>query len=321
MAVVFGNLCAIKRENQVFYCVSEARRKLFSRVSDMALNDWVNFLSVEILNASDEESKILEKQFGTEPGPFLLISESDLIRLFNVNRSPFTGTLFPFPSHVCTAVPDSLRQNSNESTSTIDSRNDNLVHSVNTVTSPRSKSQGYTVGSPRADQCANQTLQRVQTPAKNETVSIGDPFFPGREENSEIAASATENCKTQPKPDQDGTETRRNTGHFNAGESEENTDSQGLSQEKNRSDQRKSHVLTDSEMTPQLRSDMKKVRRFFSQELNLNRQGGPLQPSTLNKIIERVAGFLWYVICQGSRARALSLWQPKFSSRVYTVRH
>ena len=438
MAVVFGNLCAIKRENQVFYCVSEARRKLFSRVSDMALNDWVNSLSVNILNASDEESKILEKQFGTEPGPFLLISESDLIRLFNVNRSPFTGTLFPFPSHVCTAVPDSLRQNSNESTSTIDSRNDNLVHSVNTVTSPRSKSQGYTVGSPRADQCANQTLQRVQTPAKNETVSIGDPFFPGREENSEIAASATENCKaqpkpdqdgtetrrktdhfnagesdlirlfnvnrspftgtlfpfpshvctavpdslrqnsneststidsrndnlvhsvntvtsprsksqgytvgspradqcanqtlqrvqtpaknetvsigdpffpgreenseiaasatenckTQPKPDQDGTETRRNTGHFNAGESEENTDSQGLSQEKNRSDQRKSHVLTHSEMTPQLRSDMKKVRRFFSQELNLNRQGGPLQPSTLNKIIERVAGFLWYV--------------------------
>ena len=159
MAVVFGNLCAIKRGNQVFYCVPEARKKLFSGVSDIALIDWITFSSFHILKASDDEIRILEKQLMGEPGPSTLISEGDLIRLFNLNSHPSTGTLHSFqlpPFILCeisTVAVGGLQNNSDDSTTTMDSQNDNLVQTLDTIVSFRSQSEGHTTGFARPDHC------------------------------------------------------------------------------------------------------------------------------------------------------------------------
>jgi len=101
------------------------------------------------------------KQFIGDPGPYILISESNLISLFNLNSRPSMGTLYslqsqPFTlSEISTAAVGSLQNNSDDSTTTIDSGNDNLVQKADTVVSFRSQGHGNTTGFDRPDHCTN----------------------------------------------------------------------------------------------------------------------------------------------------------------------
>ena len=89
--------------------------------------------------------------------------------------------------------------------------------------------------------------------------------FSRRNENTEIRASSSEKDKTQPNPEQDIPKTQRN-GHLNANQSKEKSDTQGLTEEQNSSDQRTSHVLAESAMMPELGCDILKVRHLYLQE-------------------------------------------------------
>lgn len=53
-------------------------------------------------------------------------------------------------------------------------------------------------------------------------------------------------------------------------------------------------TLSEAEMTPRLRSEFCKIKEFYSGQLNCDREGSSLQNTTIDKMIERASGFLWF---------------------------
>ena len=53
--------------------------------------------------------------------------------------------------------------------------------------------------------------------------------------------------------------------------------------------------LSEVEMTGELRSAIRKVREFYSGEINFQRDGDRMQQSTIGKLVERICRFLWFV--------------------------
>ena len=47
-------------------------------------------------------------------------------------------------------------------------------------------------------------------------------------------------------------------------------------------------------MSSKLLSLMQQLERFYSQDINIQHEGGPLQESTLNKMIERISALFWF---------------------------
>ena len=66
-------------------------------------------------------------------------------------------------------------------------------------------------------------------------------------------------------------------------------------------------VLKESELSSELLSLMQQVKRFYSQDINIQREGGPLQESTLNKMVERISAFFWFAQRAKGIEPALSL--------------
>ena len=92
MAPAFDNLLPIARGKETYYCIFEARQKLFSRTDGPTLMSWITLLSIVVSPASEGEQEILERNFPWEcQNPFLLISQGDLTRLlyFGNPRDPF----------------------------------------------------------------------------------------------------------------------------------------------------------------------------------------------------------------------------------------
>ena len=58
---------------------------------------------------------------------------------------------------------------------------------------------------------------------------------------------------------------------------------------------RRTKTLSDSEMSTRLCSELAEIRQFYSEDLNFDREGSSLQPDTVEKMIERVKIFLWFV--------------------------
>ena len=54
-------------------------------------------------------------------------------------------------------------------------------------------------------------------------------------------------------------------------------------------------TLGESDMSPSLRSELGKVREFYSLEINCNRTGNATQNVTIDKMLERVSALLWFV--------------------------
>ena len=91
-APAFENLLPIARGKETYYCIFEARQKLFSRTDGSTLMSWMSLLSIVVSPASEGEQEILERNFPWEcQNPFLLISQGDLTRLlyFGNPRDPF----------------------------------------------------------------------------------------------------------------------------------------------------------------------------------------------------------------------------------------
>ena len=65
------------------------------------------------------------------------------------------------------------------------------------------------------------------------------------------------------------------------------SDSQNVDEEVPKS----TRVLKESEMSSELLFLMQQLKRLYSQDINIQREGGPLQEFTLNKMVERILGF------------------------------
>ena len=53
--------------------------------------------------------------------------------------------------------------------------------------------------------------------------------------------------------------------------------------------------LGESDMSPSLRSELGKVREFYSLQINCDRAGNAMQKVTIDKMLERVCALLWFV--------------------------
>ena len=60
-------------------------------------------------------------------------------------------------------------------------------------------------------------------------------------------------------------------------------------------EKRQPATLSEEELSPSLRSEFSELRKFYSLEINLAREGSALQTSTIEKMIERVSRYLWFL--------------------------
>ena len=54
-------------------------------------------------------------------------------------------------------------------------------------------------------------------------------------------------------------------------------------------------MLSDKELSLNLRFEFSEVQKFYSQELNIDREGSALQSCTIDKVIARVYQYLWFL--------------------------
>ena len=81
MAAVFSNLPVLRRGKELFYCFTEARSKLFPNIEEDYLRNAVQYLGIDLLISSVEETATVQNVLSSQTGPFSLISEQNLLRL------------------------------------------------------------------------------------------------------------------------------------------------------------------------------------------------------------------------------------------------
>ena len=81
MALEFANLHAMRCGKDVFYCLLEVTRNLFSVFCEDYFNNCVRGLGIETFICNEEETSFIGNFLPTEIDPFLLTSESNLLRL------------------------------------------------------------------------------------------------------------------------------------------------------------------------------------------------------------------------------------------------
>lgn len=289
MATEFGSLRAIRRGKELFYCFSEAKRNLFSAFADEYLNNVVRFLGIELLPCNAEESsfylKFIPSQFGNR---LSLISEQNLSRLHAalLNSSkrecarPNFGYKFPilennssirlFPDTEYApwrfqSMPGGGKAEGCVNAFAIDEACGNVGVKANgcETTFPSDKACGD-IGPGSFSE-----TEAVQTDGKDGVVP-SEESLSGRE----VDTSSSTQGPSKPISEDEAASLSTATGN----ESKKN-----------------SLTLTDEEMSPKLRSDLSEIRKFYSIELNIDRDGGALQNTTIDKMRKGICKLLWFV--------------------------
>ena len=270
MAAVFGNLTVIRRGKELFHSFTEARTKLFSNIGEDYLNNAVQYLGIEFVMSNAEETATLEKFLTSQTGPFRLISEQNILRLHGMllnsrlaeSQMPNFGYQFPFSA-------DNLAASSF------------LPANFQFVSWPRFEGR-FRQG--KVDTCSTLTKnerERFETfdesaGGEHLAVSSGCEESPSRQQKSDISLNS------EPEPLKLASENALGEGSPSKAAS--------VSEKKGKPDS-----LSHEEMSPTLRSEFSEIRRFYSLELNFDREGGPLQSSTIDKMLERICRFLWFL--------------------------
>ena len=272
MAAVFGNLTVIRWGKDLFHSFTEVRSKLFSNIGEDYLNNAVQYLGIEFVMSNAEETATLEKFLTSQTGPFRLISKQNILRLYGMllnsrlaeSQMPNFGYHFPFGA-------DDLAASSF------------LPANFQFVSWPRFEGR-FRQG--KVDTCQTSTLtknerERFKTfdesaGSEHLAVSSGCEESPARQQKSDISFNS------EPEPLKLATENALGEGSPSKAAS--------VSEKKGKPDS-----LSHEEISPTLRSEFSEIRRFYSLELNFDREGGPLQSSTIDKMLERICRFLWFL--------------------------
>ena len=254
MAVQFGNLNAIRRGKELFYCFSEVKSKLFFSVAEDHLCNTLNFLQIQTLVCTEDENRFFSSHLPPQNGPFRLISEHNLLRLQSSYRflSHFLQTFEP---QVPTVTGD-----------------------VSTGFSPIKSQIPWNFQS-EFDHTQNNCLDDQPGPSSK---------------NDDLESDGRHLV---------------NVGSKLIGSSVEPVSDDVVTQEASDSscnESKKVASLSSEEMSPELLSDIKEIRRFYSCELNCDREGSALQNVTIDKMIERLSRFMWYL-------KNVKKVDPKFS--------
>ena len=270
MAAVFGNLTVLRRRKELFYCFTEARSKLFSNIGEDYLNNAVQYLGIEIVMSNVEETAIVQKFLPSQIGPFGLISEQNLLRLqamlLNSRRvesqMPNSGYQFPFgANNVATSF---------------------LPADFRFVSWPFEGRFGR--GELNTSQTSNLNENKHE---RGETSSNWEVNESAEGEHLAASSGCQENLSRQEESDSELEPPKL---------ANENTMNERPASTVNFSEKKaKPASLSHEEMSPTLRTEFSEIRKFYSLELNFDREGGSLQSTTIDKMFERTCRFLWFL--------------------------
>ena len=274
MACLFGNLVPVRRGEEIFYCFLEARVKLFSSVDDARLGYAMSFLGTDVLACTESELSLLGRTLPSVFAPFKLLSEQNLVRLHRLllldfgqveskRPSQFSPVQFPFAGNQPAAAQLALPGTSSSSSSPAWH-----VQQSGAVRDTQQKQESETSDhdGPRLGSVSEIEPEPVEADGRH----LAAGAFSSVPEESDQAGRSGETSRLEHATSTD------------AREEEVKSKKAGV-------------TLSEAEMSPGLRSEFSEIRKFYSDELNCNREGAALQNNTIDKMLERTSIFLWYL--------------------------
>ena len=335
MSFLFGNLCAIKRGKELFYCFLEAKEKLFSSVNDNSLRTAIQFLAINFLTCTEEEFFFFQQHLPLEFAPFLLLSEQNLLRMYRLTLDlrETANCDFRFPRASSYQAKSKLvlgdsSQSAVKST-TVSSEaclqgrvrewlrecsesNNNKFNDRGVLRNKLCSTEAEHIKSNDVLHLANDSSvgenDKFVSPVEGEPSSSGYqfPFAASCQAKSSFLPLSSND--TDISINQADSDENKGIGH---GKSSSNvatnvsnpsnpvvpsSDTSSVSVDNGIEKKKKtSFTLGESEMSPSLRSELSKVREFYSLQINCDREGNALQKVTIDKMVERVSALLWFL--------------------------
>ena len=261
MSFESARLHPVFRGNDIFYSVLEARRNLFKSFSDEYLYNLVICLGIKILICSEQETSFIRKFLPSETGPFWLLSEGDLLRLREMLLD--SGQITRKRQR-----PSFENQFSPFAASNSFSRSQFMPWPHQGICAAEPKvADSVTSFSKEQITCSNLGLDSVSKP---EAVKSGGEQHLEKKPSGDSLSVEEEGAIS--------TNVQAPTSIATCGENK-----------------RAALTLTEEEMSPELRADFCEIRKFYTLELNVDRDGSAMQAVTIDKMFERIGRFLWYL--------------------------
>lgn len=269
MSSLLGNLVYVKRGEERLYCLLEARVKLFFNIDDHRLSYAMSFLGMNTLACSETELSLLERTLPSQFAPFKLISEQNLLRLHRLLLLDFSQVESRTPSNFNSHFPLASEQRAEFSVPGISLKPWHIDSSVEEKQKNATSEQQYNHDS--SSFAPKQSAPRLESAICKVDSGKAD----GRHLAKAVSSVAGE-----------FDETRQSSEILQEGSTEVSED---------KKDKRHGITLSESEMSAGLRSEFSEIRKFYSDELNCNREGTALQNNTIDKMLERTSAFLWFL--------------------------
>ena len=269
MSCLLGNLVAVRRGEQIFYCLLEARVKLFSNIDEHRLSYAMGFLGMNTLACLASELSLLERTLPSQFAPFKLISEQNLLRLHRLLLLDFSQVESKTPGTFNSQFPVATGQRTEFSAPGISFKPWHIQSSV------EEKQKNATF----EQQCNGDNNSFADEQSAPRLESVICKVHSGKADGRHLA-KAFSSVEGQ------SDETRKASEISREGSTE-------VSEEKK--DKKHGVSLSESEMSAGLRSEFSEIRKFYSDELNCNREGTALQNTTIDKMLERTSVFLWFL--------------------------
>ena len=273
MSCLFGNLVAVRRGEERLYCLLEARVKLFPNTEDHRLSYAMSFLGMNTLACTESEISLLERTLPPQFAPFQLVSEQHLLRLHRLLLLDFSEVESNTPSTFNSQFPFATNQRAEFSVPGISLKSWHVQSGVE-------EEQKNATFEQQCNRDNNSGAHCEQSAPRLESVIC--KVDSGRADGRQLAkafSSVEGECDE--------------IGQSGENSPEDSCPSTEVSKEKK--DKKTGVTLSEGEMSAGLRSELSEIRKFYSDELNCNREGTSLQSNTIDKMMERTSVFLWFL--------------------------
>ena len=271
------NLRSVERDGQKFYCFIEVCVQLFPYSPKSTVRNWLKLLEISTATCSAEERTFFRGKNPALSGSFGLISHGDLVRLkdfHDTHRSPDRKRSKLVPMATTTTSPGTA-----DSTDSKTTASESALKSLSAsyISSSDDDSDGGTAklmvptntisGKPESD-------FTCPTPTTNTAIS-------GKPESDFTCPTPTTNTAISGKPESDFT-----------CPTPTNSDVSTANHESKRT--KRGKILAIEDTPPAFREELKDLRTFYIRALNPLRRANPFSVGTVDKMVERILGFMHF---------------------------
>ena len=242
---------------------------MFFNIDDHRLSYAMSFLGMNTLACSESELSLLERTLPSQFAPFKLISEQNLLRLHRLLLLDFSQVESRTPSNFNSQFPLASEQRAEFSVPGISLKPWHIDSSVEEKQKNATSEQQYNHDS-------SSFAPKQSAPRLESAICKVDS---GKADGQHLA-------KAFSSVPGESDETGQSSEILREGSTEVSED---------KKDKRHGITLSESEMSAGLRSEFSEIRKFYSDELNCNREGTALQNNTIDKMLERTSVFLWFL--------------------------